>query len=57
MRIISRFLERRSAKPAWDSLTREEQGIIAHNRQPGTFAAHGVADGYSTPNFSPACRR
>ena len=57
MWIITRFLERRSTKPAWDSLTREEQGIIARNSQPGTYRAHGVAEGYSAPNFSPATRR
>ena len=36
---ISRLFKRR-AKPEWESLTREEQGIIARNSQPGTYGAH-----------------
>jgi hypothetical protein len=57
MWLIGRQLKRRSVKPAWNSLTREEQGIVVRNRQRGTYAVHGLADAYSTPNFTPASRR
>lgn len=39
--VARRVLRRKPTGPAWESLSREEQGIIARNSQPGT---HGTRE-------------
>ena len=41
--VARRVLRRREGGPAWESLSREEQGIIARNSQPGTHGSHESA--------------
>jgi hypothetical protein len=53
MWIIRRLRRGRSIKPAWDSLTREEQGIVARNSQPGAHGQHERIKGeaWGPPNL------
>ncbi|MEO6604679.1 MAG: hypothetical protein ABIN55_03605 [Aeromicrobium sp.] len=45
--------KRRSNRPAWDSLTREEQGLVMRNSQPGTYGQHERIKGeaWGPPNM------